>query len=116
MILVALLLLSCSTAFTVQCTTPDMNTYSPQVSFVCTFSESVSLNHVERIFVPSLVSVSPLSGEHTVYTVVAEVQDDTLGEISLLLGEGAFGKGEERSPEYMVTVTCSNCVLGLMSR
>ena len=63
MILVALLLLSCSTAFTVQCTTPDMNTYSPQVSFVCTFSESVSLNHVERIFVPSLVSVSPLSGE-----------------------------------------------------
>lgn len=93
-----------------------MSTYSPQVSFVCTFSESVSLNRVERIFVPNFVSVSPMSGEHTVYTVVAGVTDNTLGEISLLLGEGAFVKGTERSPEYTVTVSCPCCYFCFISR
>ena len=81
-----------------------MSVYSSTVSFTCTFSEAVSLHRVERVLVPNFVSVSPMEGEHTVYTVTAGVVDNTLGTITLLLGEGAFATAQEQSPEYSVSV------------
>lgn len=84
-----------------------MSAYSSTVSFTCTFSEAVSLHRVERVLVPNFVSVSPMEGEHTVYTVTAGVVDNTLGTITLLLGEGAFVTAQEQSSEYSVSVACA---------
>ena len=81
-----------------------MSVYSSTVSFTCTFSEAVSLHRVERVLVPNFVSVSPMEGEHTVYTVTAGVVDNTLGTITLLLGEGAFATAQEQFPEYSISV------------
>lgn len=114
--IVVLLLLASATSFSVQCSTPDMSVYSSTVSFTCTFSEAVSLHRVERVLVPNFVSVSPMEGEHTVYTVTAGVVDNTLGTITLLLGEGAFATAQEQSPEYSVSVACALRAFFLMGR
>ena len=114
--IVALLILASATSFTVQCSAPDMSVYSSTVSFTCTFSEAVSLHRVERVLVPNFVSVSPMEGEHTVFTVTAGVVDNTLGTMTLLLGEGAFATAQEESSEYSVSVACASLARFLMCR
>ena len=84
-----------------------MSVYSSTVSFTCTFSEAVSLHRVERVLVPNFVSV---------YTVTAGVVDNTLGTITLLLGEGAFATAQEQSSEYSVSVACALRAFFLMGR
>lgn len=104
--IVALLLSVTVSALSVQCEAPSMDVYSPMVSFHCTFSEPAVLANAERVFVPNFVSVSPDSGMHSEFNVTAGVTDNTMGVITLLLGEGAFRTESETSPEYSVSVSC----------
>lgn len=83
-----------------------MDHYSRTVSFHCTFSEPAVLENAARVFVPRFVSLSPSSGESTEFVITAETEDNTIGMITLLLGEGAFRSGSELSPEYSVSASC----------
>ena len=83
-----------------------MERYAPTVSFRCTFSEPAVLENAARVFVPRLVSLSPSSGESTEFVITAGVEDNSIGMITLLLGEGAFRSGSELSPEYSVSASC----------
>ena len=85
-----------------------MSVYAPQVVFTCTFSEAVRIYRPERIFVPNFVSISPMDGVSEQFAITASVTDNTKGELTLLLGEGAFVAGESLSEEYSTTVSCTS--------
>lgn len=105
-LVVALLLCFTATAFSVQCEVPDMSVYSPQVVFTCSFSEAVSIKKLELVFVPNFVSISPMDGASEQFSITVNVVDNTKGEITLLLAEGAFTNGESVNEEYSATVAC----------
>lgn len=99
-----------------QCDAPDMAVYSPVVEFTCHFSEAVALHNVERVFIPNIDSISPLQGESDTFVIKARVEDNTLGVLTLLLGEGAFKSAEMLSEEYRVSVSCWCCSVFLTNR
>lgn len=83
-----------------------MSVYSPQVVFTCSFSEAVSIKKLELVFVPNFVSISPMDGASEQFSITVNVVDNTKGEITLLLAEGAFTNGEAVNEEYSATVAC----------
>lgn len=83
-----------------------MSEFAPEVVFTCTFSEAVRIYRPERVFVPNFVSISPKDGVSQQFSITASVTDNTKGEMTLLLGEGAFVAGEVLSEEYSTTVSC----------
>ena len=112
-----MLLLSCvASAFSVQCEVPDMSTYAPQVVFSCSFTEAVRINKLHRIFVPNFVSITPVDEASDKFDITVQVVDNTKGEFTLLLGEGAFISGEEVNQEYSVTVACTSLLSKLTCR
>ena len=99
-----------------QCEVPDMSIYAPEVVFSCSFSEAVRINKLHRIFVPNFVSITPVDEASDKFDITVQVVDNTKGEFTLLLGEGAFISGEDVNQEYSVTVACTSLLFELTCR
>ena len=84
-----------------------MSVYSPEVAFTCTFSEPVALASIDRVFVPNFVSISPTTGASETFVIRAGVVDNTMGQLTLVLGPGAFKSGDALSEEYSASVSCA---------